>query len=265
MDDEQTLPGGNASGIVTRVGDTVRKQWTSSTPSVHAFMSHLRQRGVEVPAPLGRDERGRQRIEFVPGSLAIDTGPLSADGLHRVGAMVRTIHDASETFTPPSGARWDGAIPAPDSQIVCHNDLAPWNLVIGDRWVFIDWDAAAPSTRLWDLAYAAQTFTLSVLEAAPEDAADGLRAFVDGYGASAEFRTRLPLMMHRRAAAMLELLTTAHLHGREPWSSMFADGHGSYWDAVVDYVGTNQQTWLDALTAPPPTSTCDGARPLDEA
>lgn len=46
---------------------------------------------------------------------------------------------------------------------------------------------------------------------------------------------------------------------------MFADGHGSYWAAVVDYVGTNQQTWLDALTATSPTSTCDGARPLDEA
>ncbi|WP_314096291.1 phosphotransferase [Microbacterium foliorum] len=259
MDDERALSGGNASGIVTRVGDTVRKQWSASTPSVHAFMSHVQDRGVEVPTPLGRDERGRQRIEFIPGPLAIDGGPLSADGLHRVGAMVRAIHDASETFTPPADARWDTAIPAPDAQIVCHNDLAPWNLVVGDRWVFIDWDAAAPSTRLWDLAYAAQTFTLSVLEAAARDAADGLRAFVDGYGASVEFRTRLPLMMHRRAAAMLDLLTTAHSHGREPWSSMFADGHGSYWAAVVDYVGANQQTWLDALTATRPASTSEGA------
>lgn len=254
MDDEQALSGGNASGVVTRIGDTVRKQWAASTPSVHAFMSHVREHGVDVPTPLGQDERGRQRIEFVPGPLAIDDGPLAADGLRRVGAIVRAIHDASETFSPPADARWDTAIPAPDAQIVCHNDLAPWNLVIGDRWVFIDWDAAAPSTRLWDLAYAAQTFTLSAVEPAPEVAAERLRAFVDGYGAAAEVRERLPSAMHRRAAAMLELLTTAHAQGREPWSSMFADGHGSHWTAVVDYVGANQQVWFDALTAPLPTS-----------
>ncbi|MGO2053105.1 hypothetical protein ACT3UD_07425 [Glutamicibacter sp. 287] len=28
----------------------------------------------------------------------------------------------------------------------------------GERWVFIDWDASEPSTRLGDLAYAAQAF-----------------------------------------------------------------------------------------------------------
>lgn len=254
MDDEQTLSGGNASGVVTRVGDTVRKQWTASTPSVHEFMSHVRRCGVDVPTPLGQDERGRQRIEFIPGPLAIDARPLSADGLRRVGAIVRAIHDASETFSPPVDARWDTAIPAPDAEIVCHNDLAPWNLVLGDRWVFIDWDAAAPSTRLWDLAYAAQAFALSAVDVAPEVAAEGLRAFVDGYGASGEFRTRLPAMMLQRAAAMLELLTTAHERGREPWSSMFADGHGSHWAAVIGYVETHQRTWFHALTAPLPAS-----------
>ena len=42
--------------------------------------------------------------------------------------------------------------------IIAHQDLAPWNLVIGDRWAFIDWDTAAPGTRLWDLAYAVHGF-----------------------------------------------------------------------------------------------------------
>lgn len=258
MDDEQVLAGGNAGGTVTKVGDTVRKQWNASTPNVHAFTSHVREHGVDVPTSLGQDERGRQRIEFIPGPLAIDAAPLGADGLRRVGAIVRAIHDASETFSPPSDARWSTAVPAPDAEIVCHNDLAPWNLVIGDRWVFIDWDAAAPSTRLWDLAYAAQAFTLSSVDVAPEVAAESLRAFVDGYGASADLRTRLPVTMHLRAAAMLDLLTTAHAAGREPWSSMFADGHGSHWAAVVDYVGTHQRTWIDALTAPPPVSSSRG-------
>ena len=45
------------------------------------------------------------------------------------------------------------------SGIIAHHDLAPWNLVIGPaRWAFIDWDTAAPGSRLWDLAYALHGF-----------------------------------------------------------------------------------------------------------
>ncbi|GAA1251540.1 Ser/Thr protein kinase RdoA (MazF antagonist) [Microbacterium phyllosphaerae] len=248
MGHEYELSGGNASGPVVKVGDTVRKIWTAATPGVHALMVHVHERGVDVPSPLGRDDTARQIIEYVPGSLAIDASPLTHDELHRVGAMIRAIHDASEDFSPPADITWETAIAAPGADLVCHNDLAPWNLIVGDRWVFIDWDAAAPSTRLWDLAYAAQSFALSEVDASPARAAAGLRAFVDGYGADLELRRRLPSAMHRRAAAMLDMLTAAHEEHREPWASMFADGHGSHWAAVVDYVGTHRAVWLDALT-----------------
>lgn len=248
MDHEHELSGGNASGAVVRVGDTVRKLWTAATPGVHAFMAHVREHSVDVPATCGQDDKARQIIEYVPGRLAIDSPPLTREELRRVGAMVRAIHDASESFSPPAGTPWETAIAAPGSDLVCHNDLAPWNLVIGDRWVFIDWDAAAPSTRLWDLAYAAQNFTLGTVEAPPARAAADLRAFVDGYGADFELRQRLPRAMQERSAAMLDLLTTAHAERREPWASMFSDGHGSHWTAVVDYVGAHRSVWLDALT-----------------
>ena len=158
---EQALAGGNASGPVVRVGDTVRKPWTSATPSVLSFVEAIRAAGVDAPAPMGRDEAGRQVQELVPGRLAMDSDPLSLPELHRVGALVRAIHDASSDYVPPAYAVWETAITAPGDDLVCHNDLAPWNLIVGERRVFIDWDAAAPSTRLWDLAYAAQTFTLS--------------------------------------------------------------------------------------------------------
>jgi len=48
-------------------------------------------------------------------------------------------------------------IPDPAAgDLICHSDLAPWNLVRNEqRWVFIDWDNAGPSSRLWDLGYAA--------------------------------------------------------------------------------------------------------------
>lgn len=247
MEDEQLLNGGNASGVVVRVGSTVRKPWTDATPSVLAFMTAVREAGVDVPSVLGQDELGRQVTEFIPGRLALDSDPLTHSELGRVGAMVRAIHDASEAFTPDPGAWWITAIPSPGEELICHNDLAPWNLIIGERWTFIDWDAAAPSTRLWDLAYAAQAFTLSNTRQSPKEAALNLAAFVDGYEADPGLRADLPAAMHRRAAAMYDLLRSSHETGQEPWGTMYANGHGDHWRAATQYAGQHQCTWAEAL------------------
>ncbi|MEZ5085263.1 MAG: phosphotransferase [Tessaracoccus sp.] len=245
--DEQELAGGNAGGQVVRVGQTVRKAWTASTASVLAFMKHVRDAGVDVPEALGQDEQGRQITEFIPGRLAMDSDPLTTDELCRVGRLIRDIHDASASFVPSRHAIWETAIPAPSDELVCHNDLAPWNLMVGERWVFIDWDAAAPSTRLWDLAYAAQAFTLHDVQQPPAAAAQNLAAFVDGYDADPSLRAELPLTMHRRASAMLYLLRSSHEVGHEPWASMYETFHRPHWEGVVRYVGAHQLVWAEAL------------------
>lgn len=247
VETEHDLAGGNASGAVVRIGDTVRKPWTAATPSVVSFIEAVRSRGVDAPAPMGRDAMGRQVQEFVPGPLAIDSAPLSLSDLQRAGAIVRAIHDASTDFVPAADAIWETAIPAPGDELVCHNDPAPWNLIVGQRWVFIDWDAAAPSTRLWDLAYAAQTFTLSDPGREPEHAARALAAFVEGYGADGRMREDLPSEMSRRTAAMYDLLHSSHVAGREPWGPMFAQGHGAHWKAATRYVDTHRQVWSAAV------------------
>ncbi|WDF35249.1 phosphotransferase (plasmid) [Arthrobacter agilis] len=247
MDDEQKLEGGNTSDGVVRIGSTVRKPWTVSTPHVLGFMQFVREAGVDVPAALGQDEQGRQIIEFVPGRLALDSDPLTLVELHRAGAMVRAIHDASESFVPSTVAQWTIAIPSPGSDLVCHNDLAPWNLIIGDRWTFIDWDAAAPSTRLWDLAYAAQAFTLSNGSQSPEKAGQRLAAFVDGYDADESLREQLPAALGQRAAAMYHLLKNSHESGIEPWASMYVHGHGDHWRAATDYAERHQDMWSKVL------------------
>ena len=247
MEDEEVLNGGNASGVVVRVGATVRKPWTDASPSVLAFMTAVREAGVDVPSVFGQDEQGRQVTEFIPGRLALDSDPLTHSELGRVGAMVRAIHDASEAFTPDPGASWITAIPSPGEELICHNDLAPWNLIIGKRWTFIDWDAAAPSTRLWDLAYAAQAFTLSNTQQSPKEAAQNLAAFVDGYAADPGLRADLPAAMHQRAAAMYNLLRSSHEAGQEPWGTMYTNGHGDHWSAATQYARQHQHTWADAL------------------
>lgn len=242
------LDGGNATDRVVRVDATIRKPWTAATPSVTHYVAALERAGVDVPQSFGQDEHGRLVLEFIPGELAMHSAPLTSEQLGRVGAMVREIHDASASYQPPRDAVWVTAIPAPGTDLVCHNDLAPWNLVVGERWVFIDWDAAAPSTRLWDLAYAAQAFTLSDPEQDPHRSAANLVAFIDGYDADQELRSLLPAAIERRTTAMYRLLERSSRSSLEPWGSMFTDGHGEHWSAVGNYVGRHRELWQEALS-----------------
>ena len=63
---------------------------------------------------------------------------------------------------------------------------------MGDPWAFIDWDGAAPGSRLWDLAWAVLGFVpLSanrILQPADPDVR--LRTFVDAYGLDDEDERR---------------------------------------------------------------------------
>jgi hypothetical protein len=241
---EETLAGGNASGAV-RIGDTVRKPWTPATERVVAFLDAIRAAGVDVPRHRGRDGDGRQVLEWIPGECAADAG-LDEAGLARVGGMVRAIHDASPAYDPALDA-WEVLLPAQAPELICHNDLGPWNLVVGERWVFVDWDGAGPSSRLWDLAYAAQSFTLNDPQADPASAGARLRALVDGYGPDDALRRALPDAMTARAAAMRDLLAHAAASGGEPWATMHVAGHGAHWHAATAYVARHRDVWATAL------------------
>ena len=244
---EEVLSGGNASGSVVRIGDTVRKPWLPTSERTTAFMLALRGQGIDLPEPRGRDAHGRLVLEFVPGDLAIHRVPLGEPLLRRIGALVRSIHDASAGLPVPD--TWPVLLPAERPNLLCHNDLATWNLVIdGDRLVFIDWDGAGPSTRLWDLAYAAISFGHLFADQDPEPALERLTAFLDGYGPDEVLRSGLPTAMTQRARAMSDHLRRSHTSGHEPWASMYLAGHGEHWKATTAFLARHEQTWRQSLS-----------------
>ncbi len=246
---EERLSGGNVSDSVVRVGDTVRKPATPATPAVDAFLAHLDAAGfVGAPATFGIDGRGRHVVEFVPGQLAHDLPPMTLPELNRVGRLIRELHDASATFVPPADAEWDVAIPPDREELICHHDLAPWNLVRdGDRWVFIDWDGSGPGSRLWDLAYAAHGFVQLGAGGDPAYDALRLRALVDGYGLDAGQRRALPQLIVDHTRAMFDLLEDGARTCRQPWARLHAEGHADHWGPAAAYIERNLPVFAAAI------------------
>ena len=245
--DEEALTGGNASASVVRIGDSVRKPWLPTTDPTVAYMRALSGRGIDLPEPRGRDDQGRLVLEYVPGDLAMDSGPLDVSLLRRIGALVRAIHDASVGLPFPDP--WEVLLPADRPNLLCHNDLATWNLVIdGERLVFIDWDGSGLSTRLWDLAYAAISFGHLFAGEDLDVAVGRLVAFLDGYDADDLLCAALPTMMAQRARAMHDLLRRSYESSREPWGSMYVDGHGEHWDGAAAFIAQHEQAWRRALS-----------------
>lgn len=247
---ERILAGGNVAGIVVRVGDTVRKPAGPWTDAVHALLVHLHDVGFTgAPRSFGRDEQGRHVLEYVPGELA-DTRPaMSPAELARVGGLIRELHDATADFRPPDAAHWQVVIPPDREDLVCHHDLAPWNLVVrGDRWVFIDWDAAGPGSRLWDLGYAAHGFV--PLHAGGDPTVDGprLRALADGYGLADEQRQAFPALIAAHTRGMFDLLRTST---ELPWTRLYAEGHADHWGPAADYIERHGPVWTEALIRRP--------------
>ena len=248
--EEVPLTGNVAIGVV-RVGDTVRRPAMPWSTSVDALLAHFREVGFEgAPQALGYDIAGRPMLSFADGYIDQDPSDLDISRLIEVGQVIRRLHDASSTFIPPADAIWNVAI-APDSEnLICHHDLAPWNLVrTSTQLTFIDWDGAGPGSRLWDLAYAAHGF-VPLSPGAPisdEVAGQRLAALVEGYGLDQEERGRLFDMLGSRIRSMYELLRSGHETGTQPWSQRWTEGHGTVWLADAVYVDDRRNTWAKAL------------------
>lgn len=251
---EIPLTGGNMSGAVVRVGDTVRRPAGPWTPAVHALLAHLHEAGFRgAPRPLGLDEHGREVLTFIPGTVTWPDGfhLLGGDkALRRVARMIREFHDAVAGFTPPPGARWQVLTPADGDEIIAHHDLSPWNLVAGDGpWAFIDWDTAAPGTRLWDLAYAVHGFAPLSADPAVQrgDAGHRVRVFAGSYGLTERQRLGLIPLLSRRTQAMHDFLADNAARGVQPWTRLWQEGHGDVWAADTRYITDREDLWHRAL------------------
>lgn len=198
------LDGGSHSQAV-RVGGTVRRVGHPWSSSVLDLLRHVEREGFRgAPRALGFDERGREVLTYVDGGVGADLPNVDAepvqdvnhwtwrdDVLVHLGVLVREYHDAAATF-PWVGREWQVDVRQP-VETVCHNDLAPPNVVFraGVPVALIDWEAAAPGPRAWDLGFAAWRWVpfwpeercrAAGLPTGTAEKARRLRLLLDAYG-----------------------------------------------------------------------------------
>jgi hypothetical protein len=252
--EEIPLTGGNVSEGVVRVGDTVRRPCGYWTPAVHALLAYLHDVGFSgAPKPLGIDDQGREVLSFAAGAAVYpgNLGLISSDGqLARVARLIREFHSAVAGFVAPPDARWQTLIPDVGADLIVHHDLAPWNLVAGEgNWTFIDWDAAAPGTRLWDVAYSLHSFVPLTANPASRSEDDGhrIRVFADAYGLDEPERRTLASLLAPRARSMHDFLQAQAALSVQPWTRLWNEGHGDNWRDDADYIAQHVDGWTELL------------------
>jgi hypothetical protein len=232
---ERPLPGGIAHrGAVVRIGDTVRRPVSGTSPATHALLQHLEGVGFEgAPRFLGIDAAGREVLSFIAGSTVLAPYPawaLTDEALVSVAALLRRYHEAVAGFDA-APYPWPPSPPAAyRGELVSHNDPNLDNVVFrGSTAVgLIDWDLASPGSRLWDVAAAARMWAPLRPDAQIPDARRGqtlrrLRLFVDAYGLAAEERPRLIAAVAENQEwfrrLILELIAGGHTAFLDYWET----------------------------------------------
>lgn len=156
VSEETPLGGGALTDGVVRLGETVRRPSSPATPRVREVLLHLERAGFEAaPRWLGMDDQDREILSWIEGDTFTERGRMhpyigappdrvlfSDEQVRASMRLLRRYHDAF------------------DSQVICHGDYGPWNLVWRDGLpiAIIDFDNVYPGDASNDVAYALRMF-----------------------------------------------------------------------------------------------------------
>lgn len=254
---EERLTGGNTHGSIVRVGNTVRRPTSAATPGVHQLLRHLELVGFDgAPRVLGIDDEQREILTFIPGEVVWPDRfdlVMTDDALAAIARLIRVYHDAVATLEV-LGVTWSdrGRDPSGAAEVLCHNDLAPWNLIHRDGgWTFIDWDLAAPGRRSWDIAWALLGFVPLMPDRGVGEATirHRLRVFARYYGLDCEGPGVVDVAVER-CTREADLIWTLGAEGVEPYGRLLAEGHHAIWKAAAEHVAARAAGWRDVLRGP---------------
>lgn len=252
---ELRLDGGNVAEVV-RVGDTVRRLAGPWTPAVQELLAYLEDVGFAYsPRPLGLDSEGREVLTYIDGET-VGSGHrwpawAWADAtLQQAGRLLRHYHDTVDGYRPKGERTWRFvADHLDDTEVICHNDLAPYNIVWKDGAIvgIIDWDLASPGSPRSDLAFTAWSFcpihTPPHAESlgAPTDVVRRLKVLCDSYGFQ---RTEGFLgAIRERMQTSIEGIKVKAAAGEDAFQRLVAGGHLARMEQDAQWLDLHEHQW----------------------
>jgi thiamine kinase-like enzyme len=191
---EIPLSGGRVTPGVTRVDNTVRRPLFKNSGFVHSMLQHLERIGFNgAPLFLGIADNSKEILSYLEGTVPSDLAWYSDSQLEAAAKLIRRYHDATTKFAEQNRG-----------EVICHNDLSPCNFVFtGDQpYAIIDFDAAAPGSRISDLGYAAWMWLdIGNQDNLPEEQRRRLQLFCQAYGQSFD-QSVVKAMLQRQTLLM---------------------------------------------------------------
>jgi hypothetical protein len=259
MLDEVILHGGlTNAGLVTRVGDTVRRPRRPNSPSTWALLQHLERVGFDgAPRFVGVDDHGREILSFIPGEAVLEPHPdwaLGDEALVSVAELLRRYHDAAASFDAAAWS-WPEFVPARFRDgVISHNDPNLDNVIFsgGVAVALVDFDLASPGSAPWDVACAARLWAPLRDERDVPRAVHGrtlqrLRIFADAYGLVRRDRDRVvdaALHAHERC---YRVVRAALGGGHETFGRMWREGGQERADRTSRWLASHRSQMRAAL------------------
>ncbi|GAB2492650.1 aminoglycoside phosphotransferase family protein [Luteococcus sediminum] len=228
---------GDDRGVVSVMGDVVRRPASPWTGTIHSLLQHLCLKGLPVPEPLELTPT-HEVLRFVPGEAGERAWfhQSTVAGVRSAGRLLRCVHDATVDWQVPPGAVW--SVPVEGGPIIAHGDPKPPNMTWSDCRAIglFDWDAARPAERVSDIAYALYWFApfdVDEIELQRRclpigvDSRRRIEAFLDGYGWD-ESGDLDAVIAARRHRAVDEVVHAARM-GCEPQASWIREGVPPEW------------------------------------
>lgn len=156
--DIEYLDGGRDNSI-KRDGKKVHRPAQKWTPTVHKFLKSLRENGF-YSAPIPFEINNKEEVlSYIEGDVYNEELPISLQSdetLLSIAKIMKSFHNTSIQFLDKlKGDEPWMLIPRTPAEVMCHGDIAPYNVVMTGTSAtgIIDFDTIHPGPRIWDIAY----------------------------------------------------------------------------------------------------------------